>query len=366
MDQQQQNTTAMRRPLLVFNCFLLAVGTCGGPLIMRLYFLHGGNRVWLSSFLQTGGCPIIFIPLLISYIHRRRRPRAQYSLNPSEPTNSTEMIFMKPRLFLASSVIGIITGFVDFLYAYGVAQLPVSTSALIRACQLAFTAGFAFWLVKQKFTPYSINAVVLVTAGGAILALHTSGDRRAGEANRDYIAGFLTTVAAAVVYGFILPLVELSYKRARQQITYTLVLEVQFFMSLFATLVCTIAMVINNDFQVIPTEAEAFGLGKAKYYVILVLSAIIWQSFFLGVVGVIFCSSSFFSEIVIAVLLPVTEILAVIIFNEKFQAEKTISLILNLWGFVSYFYGEIKHNKKKMKLELQRRAETTTTQITNF
>lgn len=99
----------------------------------------------------------------------------------------------------------------------------------------------------------------------------------------------------------------------------------------------------------IPTEAEAFGLGKAKYYVILVLSAIIWQSFFLGVVGVIFCSSSFFSEIVIAVLLPVTEILAVIIFDEKFQAEKTISLILNLWGFVSYFYGEIKHNKKEMK-----------------
>ncbi|KAE8652695.1 hypothetical protein Csa_014148 [Cucumis sativus] len=342
----------MRRTLLVFNCFLLAVGTCGGPLLMRLYFLHGGNRVWLSTFLETGGCPIIFIPLLISYIHRRRR-RA-HSLNPSESTNSTEMIFMKSRLFLASGVIGIITGFVDFLYAYGVARIPVSTSALIRACQLAFTAGFAFWLVKQKFTAYSINSVVLVTAGGAILALHTSGDRRAGESNREYIEGFLTTVAASVVYGFILPLVELTYKKARQQITYTLVLEVQLIMSLFATLM--IAM-----------EAEAFGLGKAKYYVILVLSAIIWQGFFLGVIGVIFSSSSFFSGIIIAVLLPVTEILAVVTFNEKFQAEKTISLILNLWGFVSYFYGEIKHNKKKMKnLELQRRAETTTTQITNI
>lgn len=107
----------------------------------------------------------------------------------------------------------------------------------------------------------------------------------------------------------------------------------------------------------IPREAEAFGLGKSKYYVVLVLSAIIWQAFFLGAIGVIFSSSSLFSGIVIAVLLPVTEILAVIIFNEKFQAEKAISLALNLWGFVSYFYGEIKHNKesynsKNMKKQL--------------
>lgn len=357
--QQQKTTTAMKTTLLVFNCFLLAVGNCGGPLVMRLYFVHGGKRVWLSSFLETGGWPIIFIPLIISYINRRRVA----ALDPSGSNNSTKMIFMKPRLFFASAVIGILTGFDDYLYAYGVARLPVSTSALIIACQLAFTAGFAFLLVKQKFTSYSINAVVLLTIGGAVLALHTSGDRPAGESNRDYIAGFLMTVAAAVVYGFVLPLVELTYKKAGQQITYTLVLEIQLIMSLFATMVCTIGMAINKDFQVIPREAEAFGLGKSKYYVVLVLSAIIWQAFFLGAIGVIFSSSSLFSGIVIAVLLPVTEILAVIIFNEKFQAEKAISLALNLWGFVSYFYGEIKHNKKR-KLQLQKYEETTA-QISN-
>ena len=353
--QHQQNTSAVKRTLLIFNCFLLAVGNCGGPLVMRLYFVHGGNRVWLSSFLETGGWPIIFIPLLISYIRRRRLA----ALDPSGSADSSQIIFMKPRLFLASAVIGILTGFDDYLYAYGVARLPVSTSALIIACQLAFTAGFAFLLVKQKFTSYSINAVVLLTIGGAVLALHTSGDRPAGESNKDYIAGFLMTVAAAVVYGFILPLVELTYKKARQQITYTLVLEYQLIMSLFATIVCVIGMLINNDFQ-----AETFGLGKFRYYLVLVLSAILWQGFFLGAIGVIFSSSSLFSGIVIAVLLPVTEILAVIIFNEKFQAEKAVSLALNLWGFVSYFYGEIKNNKKK-KLELQRYEETASTQITN-
>jgi hypothetical protein len=43
--------------------------------------------------------------------------------------------------------------------------------------------------------------------------------------------------------------------------------------------------------------------------VVLVWSAIIWQRFFLGAVGIIFCASSLLSGIVIAVLLPVTEIM---------------------------------------------------------
>ncbi|OWM79996.1 hypothetical protein CDL15_Pgr006300 [Punica granatum] len=71
------------------------------------------------------------------------------------------------------------------------------------------------------------------------------------------------------------------------------------------------------------------------------------QFFFLGAVGVIFCASSLFSGILISLMLPLTEVLAVIFFKEKFQAEKGVSLALSLWGFVSYFYGEFKHTKKR-------------------
>ena len=52
-------------------------------------------------------------------------------------------------------------------------------------------------------------------------------------------------------------------------------------------------------------------------------------------------------HILIAVLLPVTEVLAVVFYNESFNAEKGISLVISLWGFVSYFYGEMKYNKNK-------------------
>ena len=73
----------------------------------------------------------------------------------------------------------------------------------------------------------------------------------------------------------------------------------------------------------------------------------------MGAVGIIFCASSLLSGIVIAVLLPVTEVLAVIFYREKFQAEKGVALALSLWGFVSYFYGEIKDDKKKKQILIE-------------
>ncbi|GKC82596.1 purine permease 3-like protein, partial [Tanacetum coccineum] len=97
---------------------------------------------------------------------------------------------------------------------------------------------------------------------------------------------------------------------------------------------------------VIPREATEFGLGETKYYIILCASALIWQCFFLGAIGVIFCASSLLSGIIIAVLLPVTEALAVVFYKEKFQAEKGVALVLSLWGFASYFYGEYKSANK--------------------
>ncbi|PSR99846.1 Purine permease [Actinidia chinensis var. chinensis] len=346
MEPDQTVNKKIKWPFLLFSAALLAVGNCGGPLIMRLYFLHGGDRVWLSSWLETGGWPINILPILFTYIRRRaiQGPAAR-------------PILMKPPVFLAAAVIGLLTGVDDYLYAYGVARLPISTSALILASHLGFTAVFAYLLVRQKFTPYSMNAVFLLTVGAAVLALHTSGDRPKGESNREYYIGLFMTLATAMLYGFVLPLVELTYKKAKQAITYTLVLEIQLVMCFFATVFCTIGMLINNDFKAIPREAREFGLGETKYYVVLVCSAIIWQCFFLGAIGVIFSASSLLCAILIASLLPVTEALAVVFYKEKYQAEKGVSLVLSLWGFVSYFYGELKPSKKTIK------TQTTETEI---
>ncbi|KAL2243347.1 UNVERIFIED_CONTAM: Purine permease 3 [Sesamum indicum] len=346
-----EKPTAEKRIFLIINCIILAIGNCGGPLIMRLYFIHGGKRIWFSSWLETGGWPVILIPLIVSYTRRRR------------PNPGAKLILMKPRLFVAAAVIGILTGFDDYLYAYGVAKLPVSTSSLIIASQLAFTAVFAYFLVKQKFTAYSINAVVLLTVGAAVLGLHTSGDRPRGESNKEYLTGFFMTVAAAALYGLILPVVEYTYKKAKQPVTYTLVMEIQLVMCFFATVVCTVGMIINKDFQAIGREAKGFGLGEARYYIVVGWSAIIWQCFFLGAIGVIFYASSLLSGILISVLLPATEVLAVIFYHEKFQAEKGVSLFLSLWGFISYFFGEIKTTKKQKMMMMKNTTTTDDHQI---
>lgn len=136
------------------------------------------------------------------------------------------------------------------MYAYGSSLLPVSTSSLLISSQLAFQAGFALLIVKHKFTPFSINAVVLLTVGALILGLHTNGDRPANESQKKYFVGFFMMLAAAALYGCVLPLIELAYMKAKQAITYTLVLEVQLVIGFFATAFCTVGMLVNNDFKV--------------------------------------------------------------------------------------------------------------------
>ncbi|KAJ4879876.1 Purine permease 1 [Raphanus sativus] len=330
----------MKNGLLIIICIFLSVGTCGGPLLTRLYYTNGGTRIWFMSFLATAGCPIILIPLYVSFIRRSNR-------NKAENTNKTKLFLMETPLFIASTFIGLLIGLDNYLYAYGLAYLPVSTSSLIVGTQLAFNAIFAFFMVKQKFTPFSINAVVLLTVGTGILALHSKGDRPADVSHKEYVVGFLLTLFAAVLYAFILPLVELTYKKARQEITFTLVLEIQLVMCVASTCFCLVGMIVKGDFEAIPGEAREFMIGgSAFYYTLMVITGIVWQGFFLGAIGVVYCASSLASGVFISVLLPVTEILAFVCFREKFQAEKGVSLFLSLWGFVSYFYGEFKSGKK--------------------
>ncbi|KAE9615456.1 putative purine permease, plant [Lupinus albus] len=287
----------MKRIFLLINTVLLAIGGSGGPLITRLYFIHGGKSIWLSSCLLTVAFPIALIPIATSY-HRSRR-RSFSDMGSPKP----KMFSMTPLLFSAFTIIGVVTGLSNYLYAYGVARLPVSTATLIMSTQLAFTAIFAFLLVKQKFTFNSVNAIILLIFGAGILAEHAGSDRP----------------------------------------------SVHVVMALAATLFSIVGMIIEKDFKVISREAQEFGLGETKYYVILVGSAILWQFYMIGAIGIVFCASSLFSGVMVSVMLPITEVLAVIFYKESFQAEKGISLVLSLWGFVSYFYGEFIQAKEMRK-----------------
>ncbi|KAI0494794.1 hypothetical protein KFK09_024937 [Dendrobium nobile] len=330
-----QISLSLKRLLTIVNCLLLCLGNAGGPIIVRIYFLHGGHRQWLSAWLETAGWPLLLFPLSLSFLYRRRS-------NPSAPA-----VLITPRLILASAFIGLLTGVDDYLYAYGLDFLPVSTSAVLIATQLAFTALFAYFIVRQRFTPYSINAVALLTVGAAILAMHASSDRPAGVSVGGYWKGFVLTLGAAALYGLVLPLVELTYSKAGQPVTYTLVMEMQLVIGFFATAFSTVGMIINKDFQALTREAANFGLGETKYYLVLSFAAILWQCFFLGAVGVISCVNTLLAGILIAVFIPMVEVLAVVFLHENFSIEKGMALVLCLWGLASYSYGEYREAKEK-------------------
>ncbi|KAL5705455.1 hypothetical protein ACHQM5_023755 [Ranunculus cassubicifolius] len=321
--------------LLLLYITLAAVGSIGGPLLQRLYFTHGGNRRWLSSFLLSVGF-IVIAPLL----------SILYLKDVSTKKVNSNTFFMDTKLIFPSAYLGILMGIDNYMYSAGLSYIPVSTSSLLFSTQLAFTALFAFFIVKQKFTFYSFNSVVVLIFGTVVLAFHTSSDRPQGVSKEKYWLGFFLTLGGAVLFGLILPLIESAFSKSRKSLNYVMILQFQTMMNLFATLFCTVGMLINNDFKIIPREARNFDIGEKKYYMVLVGCAVMWQFVLLGVMGVIGCTSSLFAGILTSVLLPFTELAAIVVFQEKFTAEKGMSLALCLWGFISYFLGEYRKTRK--------------------
>ncbi|KAL5985754.1 hypothetical protein ACLOJK_027741 [Asimina triloba] len=136
----------------------------------------------------------------------------------------------------------------------------------------------------------------------------------------EYMTGFLISLGPVVLLRFTLPYIELAYAKANRAITYA----------------------------AIAREAREYGLGEATYYLVLIGSAIVFEMVFVGALGIIFCDSSLFTDVLSTALRPITVIVKVIAFKEKFTGEKGLALVLSLWGFTSYFYGSYKTQKTMM------------------
>ncbi|KAH7447190.1 hypothetical protein KP509_01G095800 [Ceratopteris richardii] len=308
--------------LMILSSLSLLVGTSSATLLGRLYFIHGGSQRWLYTFIQSAGWPMLLPPLFTYYCASSTRP--------------TPLTF---KLFAIYLAMGFFTAFDNLLFSWGLSYLPVSTNVLLCASQLAFNAIFAYAIVGQKFTHFILNAVFSITVGAVLLGLHSDSDRPKGTTERQYVLGFIVTIAGAALYALMLPLLELTYKNVIGKTNFAVVIEAQTFIAIFATLFSMIGMAINGEFSVLKQEANAFPLGHALYAVTLVGSAIGWQMFFLGGAGIIFLASSLLSCTLSTAMLPVVSILAVIFFHDSFYALKGVAMLLSVWGFFSYIYG---------------------------
>lgn len=310
--------------------FFVLSGQSTATLLGRLYYDKGGNSKWMATIVQSAGFPILLLPLSFFFSPTNPTINPSHSNSANPPSTSTiAFTYVSLGLLLAGD---------NLMYSYGLLYLPVSTYSLICASQLAFNAFFSFFLNSQKFTPYIINSLVLLTISTTLLVIGADSEDPTEHTEREYAIGFLCTLGASAAYSLWLSLTQLSFQKVLKRETFSVVLEMTIYLSLVATCVTVVGLFASGEWKDLKGEMKAYGLGKLSYLMTLVWTAVAWQISTIGTVGLIFEVSSLFSNVISTLALPVVPILAVVFFHDKMGGIKIVALLLAIWGFVSYIY----------------------------
>ncbi|EOY27780.1 Purine permease 10 [Theobroma cacao] len=321
--------------MAIYTIFCLA-GQSVATLLGKLYYDKGGNSKWMETFVQPAGFPVLIPIYLLSSAYKTLKE------------DSTRNIKSPPLLVLAAmyAALGILLAADCLLYSLGLLYLPVSTYSLICASQLAFNALFSFFLNSQKFTPLIINSLVLLTISSTLLVFQNDSSGSTSVSKRKYAIGFVCTVAASAGYGLMLSLTQLCFQKVLKKQTFKIVLDMIIYQSAVATLIILVGLFASGEWKGLDREMKAFELGKVSYVMVLVWTAITWQVFAIGSVGLIFEVSALFSNVISTLGLPIVPVLAVIFFHETMTGIKAIAMVLAIWGFVSYVYQHYLDDRK--------------------
>ncbi|XP_011656720.1 probable purine permease 11 isoform X1 [Cucumis sativus] len=326
--------------LVSLNIIFLVVGQAAAVLLGRFYYDKGGNSKWMATVVQTAAFPVLFIPL---FLFRSTK-------DTSTSTNPPSILFLLLIYFSLGSLIALD----NWMYSTGLLYLSASTYSLICASQLAFNSVFSYFINSQKFTILISNSVVILSLSSALLAVNDDSERPPGVSKSKYFIGFISSLGASALYSLLLSLMQLTFQKVLKRETFSVVLEMQIYTSLVATIVSVIALFGSGEWKSLPQEMASFGTGRVSYVLTLVGTAVAWQTCSVGVVGLIFIVSSLFSNAISTVSLAVTPLAALVVFHDKMNGVKIIALLLAIWGFVTYLYQNYIDESKA-----QRRRNTT-------
>lgn len=305
--------------MIIYSIFVVG-GQSVGTLLGRIYYDKGGKSNWLATLLQVAG-----FPLLIPF---------QLFLPSDTPAAAA------PPLAAFYLAIGVFLAADCMLYSIGLRFLPVTTYTLICATQLGFNAVFSFFLNSQKFTPYIVNSLVLLTISSTLLVFQPDGGDTAAASKRKYAVGFICTVAASAGYAIMLSLTQLAFQKLIKKETVRSIIDMSVYQNLVATVVIMVGLFASGDWRKLTAEMEGFEEGKVAYVMNLVWTGVSWQVFGVGCVGLIFKVSSLFSNVISIFGLPAAPVLAVIFLGERLTGPKAVAMLLAMWGFVSYIYQQ--------------------------
>lgn len=326
-----------------FTIFVLS-GQSVATMLGRLYFNNGGNSKWMATLVQTAGFPITF-PFIFFFSPSKTPPKTHQITTRKPSWIAIVALYMFLGIFLAVDCM---------LYTIGLNFLPVSTYSLICASQLAFNAFFSHFLNRQKITPLITNSLVLLSFSSTLLVFQSDSEQTAKTSKRKYVIGFVCTVAASAGYGLMLSVTQLGFQKILKSETYKVVFEMIFYQNLIASVVILVGLFASGEWKDIRVEMEGFESGKVSYVMNLVWTAISWQVFSLGCIGLIFKVSSLFSNVISTLGIPIVPVFAVVFFHEKMNGVKVIAMLLALWGFTSYIY---QHYLDDLKEKAESRTE---------
>lgn len=212
----------------VYSFFVLS-GQAVATLLGRQYYDKGGSSKWLATLVQLCGFPILmpyYLPFP-STCSKHPNPNGQQA--DEVPQTTTGLPASSPPLRALAFIyvsIGTIVAADCYMYSVGLQYLPVSTYSLICASQLAFNALFSFFLNSQKFTPFIINSLVLLTISSVLLVFQTGSENPAGVTKTKYVIGFICTVGASAGYALVLSLIQLSFKKVGMSLKFKFYIRV--------------------------------------------------------------------------------------------------------------------------------------------
>ncbi|KAJ4826634.1 hypothetical protein Tsubulata_002237, partial [Turnera subulata] len=299
----------------------------------RQYFVKGGKSKWLAALVQIVGFAIL-IPYYFIMTGRSQRTNTSIG-RPSIRTQA--MVYTSIGLLVSGGC---------FLHTVGLQYLPVSTYTLILASQLAFNSLFSFLLNSQKFTPFIVNSLVLLTISSTLLAFNNESANPTGVSKVKYAIGFICAVAASAVYGLVLSLIQFCSKNVIKRQTFKAVMDMIIYQEIVASVVILIGFFASGEWNGLTREMNGYELGKASYAMNLLWTCIMWQVYAIGCVGLIFEVSSLFSNAINVLGLPIVPVVAVFVFHDKLESGKAISMVLAIWGFISYVYHHYVEEQK--------------------
>ncbi|KNA04727.1 hypothetical protein SOVF_196990 [Spinacia oleracea] len=322
--------------VIAFYIVCVLLGQSVGMILGRLYFNEGGNSQWMATLVQYAGFPLL-LPLY--RIFPKKSIQSHTPINELSPLK-TASIYLFFGLFVAA---------VGLMYSIGLQYVPVSTFSLLCASQLAFNALFSFFLNSQKFTPYIINSLVLLTISSVLLVIQSGSSIPEGVSKANYVFGFICAIAYPMAYGLLLTLTEFTFQKILKNDSFEATLDLLLRQSFIASCVAVVGIIATGDWKTIKIEMDQFRFGKLSYVLTLVCTALSWQVYNIGLFGLIVRVSSLFSNVVATLGLPIVPVLAVIFFNDIMDGIKVVAMLLAIWGFVSYAYDQYLDECSKSK-----------------